>query len=300
MKKFLLSLIAIVFFSFSLNAQQKFDHLDIRLGGVVTEYFNGNPIKNVEVKAVDKSGKVSLFTTKSDGYYFFQLSENNVYEVSFSKKGKITKKVSINTNEIAYDTDVMLHEMDLQMVLFDSIPNFDFSYFEKPIAESAYKKKIRTMGWKNEYTKIHQEVVDSIMNEYEKHKFGYYEHIKKDGEETEKIIAIQENDTSNAVVELTINDTSLAVATNVEYIPNILYTVQVGVYSKEVPLDMLYGLSMLNVEYLSDGKVRYSSGRFTDENSAQNHKDIMIMKGVKDAFVVKYLNGKLVKSEKKK
>ncbi len=300
MKKLLLSLIATLLFSLNLNAQE-ISYIDLRLSGIVTEHFNEKPVKDAVVTAVDASGNKKIATTKSNGIYFVQLADNKNYIVSFSKDGKITKKVSIDTHEIADHTDVSLHEMDLQITLFDSIPNFDFSYFNDPIAQASYKKKLRTIGWKNDYTEIHQEVVDSIMNEYGKTAFGYYAHTR-DKENNNFVNAevsyIKETE-GDAVVELTINDTTLAVATNVEYIPNLFYTVQVGVYSKEVPLTDLYGLSMLNIEKLDKGRVRYTSGRFSDEQSAENHKQVVVLMGVKDAFVVRYLNGKLFVKQKR-
>ncbi|MCB9178487.1 MAG: hypothetical protein H6590_03575 [Flavobacteriales bacterium] len=60
-----------------------------------------------------------------------------------------------------------------------------------------------------------------------------------------------------------------APATQVETIKGLFYTVQVGVYSKPVPLDKLFNIAPLNSERTETAKIRYTTGRYTDTEQAR-------------------------------
>jgi hypothetical protein len=90
------------------------------------------------------------------------------------------------------------------------------------------------------------------------------------------------------------NDPEAAEAEQVEIIAGLFYTVQVGVYSKPVKLDQLYNLTELNSELTASGVIRYTSGRFGDLSAASTRKEVARNKGVNDAFITAYYNGKRV------
>lgn len=85
-----------------------------------------------------------------------------------------------------------------------------------------------------------------------------------------------------------------APAKQVETIKGLFFTVQVGVYSKPVPLDKLFNITPLNSELTETAKVRYTTGIYLDSERARVRKDVAIGNGVKDAFVTAYLNGKRI------
>ncbi|MFN3874294.1 MAG: hypothetical protein ACK4L7_00075, partial [Flavobacteriales bacterium] len=85
-----------------------------------------------------------------------------------------------------------------------------------------------------------------------------------------------------------------APATQVEAVKGLFFTVQVGVYSKPVPLDKLFGITPLNSELTENAKVRYTTGRYRDMDGARARKDQAVAQGVKDAFITAYLNGKRI------
>ncbi|MBK8497270.1 MAG: PD40 domain-containing protein [Flavobacteriales bacterium] len=85
-----------------------------------------------------------------------------------------------------------------------------------------------------------------------------------------------------------------APARQVEMVKGLFFTVQVGVYSKPVPLDRIFNLAPLNSERTETAKVRYTTGIFLDTEKARLRKDEAVALGVKDAFVTAYLNGKRI------
>lgn len=80
-------------------------------------------------------------------------------------------------------------------------------------------------------------------------------------------------------------------ATNIKTIQGLLYTIQIGVFSKPVSSAQLYNLSPINSERMDNGLIRYTTGQFTDENKAIEAKNSIVAKGISDAFVIAYNNG---------
>jgi len=90
------------------------------------------------------------------------------------------------------------------------------------------------------------------------------------------------------------NDPEAAEAKQVEITQGLFYTVQVGVYSKPVKLDQVFNLTELNSELTSSGYIRYTSGRYANVQSASTRKNLVVEKGVTDAFITAYYNGKRI------
>ncbi len=90
------------------------------------------------------------------------------------------------------------------------------------------------------------------------------------------------------------NDPEAAEAAQVEVIRGLFYTVQVGVYSKPVKLDQLFNLTELNSELTGSGVIRYTTGRFAGLKEATSRKELAREKGVSDAFITAYYNGKRI------
>jgi hypothetical protein len=85
-----------------------------------------------------------------------------------------------------------------------------------------------------------------------------------------------------------------APANQVEVINGLFYTVQVGVYSKPVTSVAIFNLSPLNSELMENGQIKYTSGIFDSPEVALKWKDMVVQKGVGDAFVTAYLNGERI------
>lgn len=85
-----------------------------------------------------------------------------------------------------------------------------------------------------------------------------------------------------------------APARQVETIKGLFFTVQVGVYSRPVPLDKIFNITPLNSELTETAKIRYTTGMYLDAEAARVRKDATVQLGVKDAFATAYLNGKRI------
>jgi len=75
---------------------------------------------------------------------------------------------------------------------------------------------------------------------------------------------------------------------------DVFYTVQVGVYNKKINNDQLLGIEELDAYQSPNGQYRYSSGKFSSLEDAKNRKVSVISKGIADAYIVAYSNGKRI------
>jgi hypothetical protein len=75
---------------------------------------------------------------------------------------------------------------------------------------------------------------------------------------------------------------------------HLFFTVQVGVYNKPIRNDQLKQFDDLVTFKTEKGQIRYSSGMFENVNDVKIHKNQAVAKGVADAFVVAYYQGKRI------
>lgn len=74
------------------------------------------------------------------------------------------------------------------------------------------------------------------------------------------------------------------------------YTVQIGVFSRQVSKKDFKIKSSIFYEILPNGKVRYIYGTFENKKAALNARNSLLSGGSKGVFVTEYLNGKKVKN----
>jgi hypothetical protein len=79
-----------------------------------------------------------------------------------------------------------------------------------------------------------------------------------------------------------------------EKMNGLLYTIQIGIYSKEVTKDQLYNLKPIYTEKLPNGLYRYTAGIYNQTAKLLIDKKKAVDFGLKDAFVTAYYNGQRI------
>jgi hypothetical protein len=79
-----------------------------------------------------------------------------------------------------------------------------------------------------------------------------------------------------------------------ETIGGLFFTVQIGVYSRDVPHSALFNLKPIVTKQTSNNKFRYSTGAFNSVSEATIRKDKIVGIGVTDAFVTAYYQGERI------
>lgn len=74
----------------------------------------------------------------------------------------------------------------------------------------------------------------------------------------------------------------------------LFFTIQVGTYKESTDPEKRYGLSPLMKTTILDSETRYLYGIYGQLSDAQQMKDVVFERGVKDAFVAAYYQGKRI------
>lgn len=161
--------------------------------------------------------------------------------------------------------------------------------FRKFSAAAAAKKQVNDLGYRDAF----------VVAFYNGKRIPIAEAItkaKETGETVDIAAASTENVTTSSASSSQLSEfgTLLTNVTDVRTIQGLFYTVQIGVFSKEVTASQLYNISPINAEKTDKGLIRYTTGRFDDEAKAIRSKNNIVSKGISDAFVVAYYNGKRI------
>jgi hypothetical protein len=81
---------------------------------------------------------------------------------------------------------------------------------------------------------------------------------------------------------------------DVKEVKGLFFTVQIGVYKNPVTNSRLKNLPEIVNEKTPNGFIRYSSGKYCSQDAAVVAKNNAVAKGVSDAFVTAYYNGKRI------
>ncbi len=97
---------------------------------------------------------------------------------------------------------------------------------------------------------------------------------------------------NNPTTNPTTTETPVVVTKELEKTKNLLYTVQIGVYSRLISKARLSNLTPIYTELLPNGLYRYTAGIYNNVDRLINDKRRVIDLGIKDAFVTAYIDGK--------
>ncbi|MBN4061591.1 MAG: hypothetical protein COA57_14425 [Flavobacteriales bacterium] len=121
---------------------------------------------------ISKNGVHSVHTmSKDNGEFEFSLIIGNDYLITFSREGYVSKIININTRNIPSQTlkpEYAFEEINVD--LFQEIPDLDVSLLKKPIAKINYNKKKDSFEWDMVYNNTIQKQVEDLWYKVVKHR----------------------------------------------------------------------------------------------------------------------------------
>jgi len=113
--------------------------------------------------------------------------------------------------------------------------------------------------------------------------------------DSEPILIKNDEPLAFQVVDKLPYDTQNPIPVNEEFPAGVIYKIQLGAFSKPLELSVFKGMIPVSIERVSGAKVsKYFIGRFSMIDDAEKALTVVRSKGFKDAFIVAWLDGKII------
>jgi len=133
--------------------------VDLRLRGEVTNFVSRTPLDQVLVRVYRDGVKEQSFTTGHGGSYTIDLERDGNYVIRFSLQGHVTKCFAVDTHGAAWQGDRREVSVDVEMTLFETVPDMDLSLFDLPMGLARFCPTTGFLSWDAEYEeRMRQEV----------------------------------------------------------------------------------------------------------------------------------------------
>ncbi len=163
--------------------------------------------------------------------------------------------------------------------------------FDKFDDATGVKNDLRKMGYNDAFVVVYYNGQRITVNEA-------INILQKEGKEVIASSNVSAGIPSNANIAKNISpaipkNEYVVVTKELEKINGLLYTIQIGVYSREITRSQLWKLEPIYTEKLPSGLYRYTAGVYNDDKVISDKKKVVDL-GIKDAFVSAYYNSKRI------
>lgn len=166
-------------------------------------------------------------------------------------------------------------------------------------AAAIAKDKIRLMGYPDAFVvpyyngkRISMDQADQVTAKADVKQQNALQVIE--AREVEAMNKVEVKNPVNNAVNAVQDNANKAVSSDVTTSDKVFYTVQIGVFSKEIKKGSIYDMQPLNVERTANGLLRYSVGKYDNIEAANKRKAEINAAGIGDAFVTAYKNGQRI------
>jgi hypothetical protein len=139
--------------------------VDLRLHGEVTNYASRTPLDQVLVRVYRDGVKEQSFSTGNGGNYTIDLERDGNYVIRFSLPGHVTKCFAVDTHGAAWQGDRREVSVDVEMTLFENVPDMDLSLFDLPMGLAHFCPATGFLSWDAGYEARMRSEVERLMEE---------------------------------------------------------------------------------------------------------------------------------------
>ncbi len=134
------------------KAKDVMDEDNVFFDGKTSDYFTGDAISGVNVKATTGGKTVASGVTDGKGEYKIVLDYDKEYTITFSKGGLISKTIIMNTNGVPDKMRQKVPDMMAEITLFEPNDCIKAEMLDKPIGRAAYFPKKNLIDWDMAYS----------------------------------------------------------------------------------------------------------------------------------------------------
>jgi hypothetical protein len=140
---------------------------DLVIYGRVESLFGDAAINGAEIIVRSPSGE-QLSVTKTDrkGSYFFRLAYDQIVHVTYQMQGFVSKKIIFDTNSVPVQERDPGFAANVDVKLFEPIPEEDLSFLSEPMGRSAFDPATLNFKWDLQVTMPVKERLDAIIHRH--------------------------------------------------------------------------------------------------------------------------------------
>ncbi len=139
--------------------------VELRVHGTVTDHRTRHPLTQVLVRVYKDGVKQHVFHTGAGGRYQVRLDNNAHYVIRFSAPGRVTKCYTVDTNGPAWENDLRVNDLEVEMTLFEPVAGLDLSWFDMPMGMARFTPMTGHIAWNADYERRIRPEVDRLMAE---------------------------------------------------------------------------------------------------------------------------------------
>lgn len=140
---------------------------EIMVRGQVLDELTGDPIKGAMVLVKRDGHAQDMIVTNTKGFYDVRLERGSDYEIAYTVKGCVAKRVEISTKHAPAKLDVPSITMTVDITLFPALVGLPVTLFEQPMGKASYVATARNIEWDAEYGKAMRNRIKAFMAKYD-------------------------------------------------------------------------------------------------------------------------------------
>jgi hypothetical protein len=134
--------------------------------GTVKDQYTSKKLEDVLVTIYKNGGKLQEVKSNANGKYEFTLDYGADYKIVYSRGGWVSKNYTVDTRNVPEEQRVGGEGMNVEMTMFQELPDMDFSILQQPIGKAKYTPEKSGLDWDWEYTASVQNEVNRLIKEY--------------------------------------------------------------------------------------------------------------------------------------
>ena len=137
---------------------------NIFLDGEVTDYYTGESISGVSIRATVKGSTTAKGVSNGKGEYKTVLEYDKIYTITFSKPGYTTKIITMDTRGVADLKRQKVPDMGAEITLFKPNDCIKTDFLDAPIGRAKYFTNKNVMDWDMEYSMPRLEELNKLLD----------------------------------------------------------------------------------------------------------------------------------------
>jgi len=124
------------------------------------------PYPSVRIQEAREDALPWPIVTTARGRYDLELTEEKIYWIRYDAPGKVGKRIEVDMRGASLSQVEGGYGMNIEMTLFDSLPDVDFSILKEPIGRCRFDAGKNEFAWDLEYTMQRKAAIEKTVKDF--------------------------------------------------------------------------------------------------------------------------------------